>query len=178
MIRGIRVFIPIGTLTLLVSEIMLVTSAFILATYFELSVDPTVFLLDDGGLFRISLVLVSILLGLHFHDLYSQFYVKSRIVLMQQLCLVMGVAFLTQGLIATGFFPPMVTGMIATGEQTGDLDSMLDKVAEYYENESTHAALQLVVILGVVLLLIVAVLVFMKVASFYMGLYGGLSGAG
>src|SRR5947209_14282422 len=100
MIRGFRVFIPNGTLTLLISEIMLVTSAFILATYIDLSVDPTVFLLNDGGLVRISLVLLSILMGLHFHDLYSQFYVKSRIALLQQLCLVMGVAFLMQGLIA------------------------------------------------------------------------------
>src|SRR5947207_9160600 len=100
MIRLFKVFIPVGTLTLLVSEIILVTSAFILATYIDLPVDPTVFLLDDGGLVRITLVLVSILIGLHFHDLYSQFYVKSRIVLIQQLCLVMGIAFLSQGLIA------------------------------------------------------------------------------
>src|SRR5438132_8759089 len=100
MIRLFKVFIPVGTLTLLVSEIILVTSAFILATYIDLPVDPTVFLLDDGGMVRITLVLASILIGLHFHDLYSQFYVKSRIVLIQQLCLVMGIAFLSQGLIA------------------------------------------------------------------------------
>ena len=100
MIRLFKVFIPVGTLTLLVSEILLVTSAFIFATYVVLEVDPTVFLLYDGGLFRISLVLLSIIVGLHFHDLYSQIHVKSRIVLVQQLCLVMGVAFLTQGLIA------------------------------------------------------------------------------
>jgi sugar transferase (PEP-CTERM system associated) len=100
MIRLFKVFIPVGTLTLLVSEAVLVTSAFIFATYLALEVDPTVFLLYDGGLTRILLVLLSILIGLHFHDLYSQFHVKSRIVLVQQLCLVMGVAFLTQGLIA------------------------------------------------------------------------------
>ena len=100
MIRLFKVFIPVGTVTLLVSEAVLVTSAFIFATYLALEVDPTVFLLYDGGLSRILLVLLSILVGLHFHDLYSQYYVKSRIVLIQQLCLVMGVAFLTQGLIA------------------------------------------------------------------------------
>ena len=100
MIRLFKVFIPVGTLTLLVSEAVLVTSAFIFATYLALEVDPTVFLLYDGGLTRILLVLLSILIGLHFHDLYSQFHVKSRIVLVQQLCLVMGVAFLTQGFIA------------------------------------------------------------------------------
>jgi sugar transferase (PEP-CTERM system associated) len=100
MIRLFKVFIPVGTLTLLVSEVLLVTSSFIFATYIVLEVDPTVFLLYDGGLPRIGLVVISILVGLHLHDLYSQIQVKSRIVLIQQLCLVMGVAFLCQGLIA------------------------------------------------------------------------------
>src|ERR1039458_1438225 len=100
MIRLFKVFIPVGALTLLVSEILLVTSAFIFATYLMLEVSPTVFLLYDGGLIRILLVVLSILIGLHFHDLYSRIYVKSRIILAQQLCLVMGLAFLTQGLIA------------------------------------------------------------------------------
>jgi sugar transferase (PEP-CTERM system associated) len=100
MIRLFKVFIPVGTLTLLVSEVLLVTSSFIFATYLVLEVDPTVFLLYDGGLLRIVLVVISILVGLHLHDLYSQIQIKSRIVLVQQLCLVMGVAFLCQGLIA------------------------------------------------------------------------------
>jgi sugar transferase (PEP-CTERM system associated) len=100
MIRLFKVFIPVGTLTLLVSEILLVASAFIFATYTVLEVDPTVFLLYDGGLSRILLVLASILVGLYLHDLYSQIQVKSRVVLIQQLCLVMGAAFLAQSLIA------------------------------------------------------------------------------
>src|SRR5215475_4472297 len=98
MIRLFKVFIPVGTLTLLLSEIVLVASAFVVATYLALDiVDPTVFLLYEGGWQRITLVVVIILAGLHFHDLYSQFRVKSRIVLIQQLCLVMGVACLAQG---------------------------------------------------------------------------------
>ena len=56
MIRLFKVFIPVGTLTLLISEVLLVTSAFIFATYLVLEVDPTVFLLYDGGLSRIALV--------------------------------------------------------------------------------------------------------------------------
>ena len=100
MIRLFKVFIPAGTLTLFVSEALLVASAFIFATYIVLEVDPTVFLLYDGGLSRIALVVISILVGLHLHDLYSQIQVKSRIVLIQQLCLVMGAAFLAQSLIA------------------------------------------------------------------------------
>lgn len=36
---------------------------------------------------------------------------------------------------ATGEFPPMVTQMIAVGEETGNVDGMLSKVADYYERE-------------------------------------------
>ncbi|MCX6627178.1 MAG: sugar transferase [Candidatus Solibacter sp.] len=100
MIRLFKVFIPVGALTLLVSEVLLVTSAFIFATYIALDVAPTVFLLYDGGLLRISLVVLAIVIGLHLHDLYSQIHVKSRIVLLQQLCMVMGAALVTQSLIA------------------------------------------------------------------------------
>jgi sugar transferase (PEP-CTERM system associated) len=99
MIRLFRVFVPVGSLALLSSEILLITSSFILATYLVLEVDPTVFLLYDGGLVRILLVLASILLGMHFHDLYSKIYVRSRTVLAQQLCLVIGIAFLFQALV-------------------------------------------------------------------------------
>jgi type IV pilus assembly protein PilC len=84
---------------------------------------------------------------------------------------------LTQAMVMTGFFPPMFTGMIATGEQTGSLDETLDKSAEYYESEATHASIQLVVILGVVLLLIMAVVVALKVIGFYMTHYGAATGA-
>src|SRR3954464_8371155 len=100
MIRLFKVFIPVGTLTLLISEIVLVTTAFVVSCFLILEEDPTVWLQYDGGWTRIAFVVLSILIGLHFHDLYSQFVVKSRIVLIQQLCLVMGVAFLTQGFIA------------------------------------------------------------------------------
>ena len=32
-------------------------------------------------------------------------------------------------------FPPMVTRKIAVGEETGDIDGMLTKIAEFYESE-------------------------------------------
>ncbi|MBV9508586.1 MAG: sugar transferase [Acidobacteriia bacterium] len=100
MIRLFQVFVPVGTLTLLVSEALLVSSALLLATFLALEVDPSVFLLYDGGLPRIAVVLVSILTGLYLSDLYSQYFVKSRILLLQQLCLVMGAAFLFQAFIS------------------------------------------------------------------------------
>ena len=104
MARLSRVFVPAGALLLLISEILLVAAAFVLATYFELTVDPTVFLLYDGGFEGILLVLLCILVGMYFRDLYSQIRVKSRVVLLQQLCMVFGFAFLMEGLI--GAFAP------------------------------------------------------------------------
>jgi type IV pilus assembly protein PilC len=35
----------------------------------------------------------------------------------------------------TGLMPPMVVQMIAVGEQTGALDAMLNKIADFYEEE-------------------------------------------
>src|ERR1039457_3272404 len=100
MTRFFRVFVPATAVVLLVSEILLTTSAFVVAVYLTLDVDPWVNLIYDGGLVHLIPVLLTILLGMYFNDLYSLFYVKSRIVLLQQLCLVMGGAFLVQGVLS------------------------------------------------------------------------------
>ena len=100
MTRIFRVFVPATAVVLLISEILLIASAFIIAVYMTLDVDPWVNLVYDGGLVHLIPVLLTILLGMYFNDLYSQFYVKSRIVLLQQLCLVMGGAFLVQGVLS------------------------------------------------------------------------------
>jgi len=100
MIRLFRVYVPFGSLALLVSEIILLVTAFGIACYAILPYDPTIFLVDEGGWLRISLVIVTILIGLYFHDLYSDVYVKSKVMLFQQLCLVTGGGFLVQGLLS------------------------------------------------------------------------------
>lgn len=81
---------------------------------------------------------------------------------------------LAQVLGGSRFFPPMFTGMVQTGETSGNLDTMLDKAADYYESESRHATTQLVVALGVLLLVIVAICVGFKLVDFYSKMYGGM----
>ena len=76
------------------------TAAFVLATYAASPTDPELFLLYDNGMVRILVVVLCIAGAMHFHDLYSDLYVKSRILLLQQLCMVAGIAFLLQGLIS------------------------------------------------------------------------------
>ena len=100
MIRLFRVFVPASTLTLLISETLLIVGAYVFAAYMVLQVDPTAYLLYDGGMVSILFVLASILLALYLQDLYSDIYVKSGILLMQQLCLAAGSALLIQGLVS------------------------------------------------------------------------------
>ena len=99
MARFFNVFIPLGVLTLLVSEVLLLACSYVLACNIVLEADPSVFLFYEGGIARISVVVISILLGLHFNDLYTQINVRSGIVLLQQLSLVVGSAFLMQALV-------------------------------------------------------------------------------
>ena len=56
-------------------------------------------------------------------------------------------------------FPPMVVNMVSIGEETGSLDFMLDKVAEFYNNEVEDMTGQLQTILEPVLIAILGVVV-------------------
>ncbi len=100
MIQLFRVFVPAGTLALLVFETVVVISAFIFSTYLLLDLDPTDYLLNNLGLVNVALVSISVLAGLYLQDLYSQIRVKSRILLAQQLLMVIGIVFLLQALIS------------------------------------------------------------------------------
>ena len=103
MIRLFRVFVPTSVLVLIISEAILIFSSYIAACYIVFTqVDPEVFLLYDGGLSRIAIVASMLILGLYFNDLYADFRIRTRILLMQQLCLTMGIAFMAQALLGYG----------------------------------------------------------------------------
>ena len=71
MIRLFRVYVPVGAFALLLSELLLIASCFLVVTFLILSVDPVVFLFTDHGFERIGVVVASILFGLFFEDLYE-----------------------------------------------------------------------------------------------------------
>ena len=83
-------------------------------------------------------------------------------------------------LIKSGLFPPMVVQMISIGEESGALDSMLGKIADFYEDEvdaavaSLAAAIEpvLIIFLGVAVLLIILGM-FMPMISLIQSLSGG-----
>ena len=102
MIRLFRISIPSSAVALVLSEAVLVLSCYVIAAYATLDVASDIFLLEDGGWWRIAFVGAFILLGLHFHDLYEIYRIPSRTLLVQQFCLVLGLAFLLQALLSYG----------------------------------------------------------------------------
>ena len=95
----IHKIVPSTIWALLISELALVATAYVAATYALLDVDPVLWLLYEGGLLRIAVLLVWIAAGFYFQDLYSQFRIRSRFILLQQVSLVLGIAFLFQALV-------------------------------------------------------------------------------
>ncbi|HET6899865.1 MAG TPA: type II secretion system F family protein, partial [Vicinamibacteria bacterium] len=67
---------------------------------------------------------------------------------------VTGVACATvaQPLKESGVFPPMVVQMIGVGEQTGALDAMLSKIADFYEDEVDQAVANLLTLMEPVMI--------------------------
>ena len=59
----------------------------------------------------------------------------------------------------SGLFPPMVEHMISIGEETGNLEDMLENVAEYYEEEVTTATEQMMTVLEPMMILVLALIV-------------------
>ena len=99
MIRLFRVFVPTSVVALVLSEVILIYACFIISTYLVVDSDPQVFLFYDGGLSRVTLVVVSVMLGLYFQDLYNDFRIRSKTLLIQQLCLVIGLVFFSQAIL-------------------------------------------------------------------------------
>ena len=100
MIRLFRVFIPVGVLTVLLTEILLDYRCLRGGIVLRSGSRSDELLLYDNGSISIGIVLFSITIGMYLQDLYSDIYVKSKITLMQQLCLVIGAVFLIRGFIS------------------------------------------------------------------------------
>lgn len=84
---------------------------------------------------------------------------------------------LSQPIEKCGLFPPMVHHMVRIGEETGNIETMLDTLAEYYEEEvevateSLMAALEPLMIIGLAVICMVIIgAVMAPMASMYTGL--------
>lgn len=76
-------------------------------------------------------------------------------------------------------FPPLVSSMIAIGEETGAVDNMLEKIAQFYEREVDEAVSSLTAALEPMLIVFLGVIVGFIVAGMFLPMFsiiGTLSG--
>ena len=71
----------------------------------------------------------------------------------------------------TEVFPGMVTQMIAVGEQTGAMDAMLQKIADFYEEEVDAAVKDLLTLMEPVMIMFLGIVVGGIVISMYLPLF-------
>ena len=74
-------------------------------------------------------------------------------------------------LLESGVFPSMVCSMIAVGESTGALDTMMEKIADFYDDEVDQAVSNLTDAIEPVMLVFLGVLVGGLVVSMYLPIF-------
>ena len=79
---------------------------------------------------------------------------------------------LSKPLEQSGVFPPMVYHMIEIGEETGNMEDMLDKIAAYYDEEVEMATQSLLAAMEPLIIIVMAVIVVPIVLAIMMPMYG------
>jgi type IV pilus assembly protein PilC len=78
----------------------------------------------------------------------------------------------------SNIFPPMVIQMISVGESTGALDSMLSKIADFYEEEVDIAVVNLTSLLEPLLMVFLGIVIGGVVISMYLPIFNMASAIG
>jgi type IV pilus assembly protein PilC len=83
---------------------------------------------------------------------------------------------ISEPLMETGIFPPMVVQMIAVGENTGALDSMLAKIADFYDEEVDAAVSAMTSLLEPLMMVFLGGLVGGMIIAMYLPIFQLASG--
>ena len=78
---------------------------------------------------------------------------------------------LASPLMETGLMPPMVVQMIAVGEQTGALDAMLTKIADFYEEEVDVAVASMTSLIEPIMMVFLGTVIGGLVVAMYMPIF-------
>jgi type IV pilus assembly protein PilC len=78
---------------------------------------------------------------------------------------------LSRALEKQGIFPMLLPQMIAVGEETGQLDSVLNKLANYYESESEHTVKNLTVAIEPMIMVVLGLGVGFLIIAIVMPIY-------
>jgi len=78
---------------------------------------------------------------------------------------------ITAPLKTSGVFPPMVTQMISVGEKTGGLDEMLNKIADFYDEEVDEAVSALTSVIEPIIIVIMGVVIGAILVAMYLPMF-------
>ncbi len=78
---------------------------------------------------------------------------------------------IAQPLLENDVFPPMVAQMVKIGEETGELEKMLSKIADFYEDEVDSAVSSLTSIVEPIMMIGVGIMVGIIIISMYMPMF-------
>lgn len=78
---------------------------------------------------------------------------------------------IAEPLMETGIFPPMVVQMIAVGEATGALDTMLSKIADFYDDEVDAAVSAMTALLEPVMMVFLGGIVGGMIIAMYLPIF-------
>ena len=78
---------------------------------------------------------------------------------------------LADPLLVTGIFPNMVVQMIRVGEETGALDVMLNKIADFYDEEVDDAIGKMMALIEPAMMCLIAVLVGGMLIGMYLPIF-------
>jgi type IV pilus assembly protein PilC len=81
---------------------------------------------------------------------------------------------LSKSLAKIGVFNPIFTAMVLVGEESGSLDTILAKTADYYDEEADTAITQLVAMMEPVLIIFLGVAVAIVLAGIFPLIYGSM----
>ncbi len=82
---------------------------------------------------------------------------------------------IAQPLVDNAIFPPMVSQMVKIGEETGELEKMLGKIADFYEDEVDSAINSLTSIVEPLMMILVGCMVGVIVIAMYLPMFKMLS---
>lgn len=85
---------------------------------------------------------------------------------------------ISEPLKSSAVFPGMVVQMVAVGEQTGALETMLNKIADFYEDEVDEATANLLALLEPIMILFLGIVIGGIVISMYMPMFTLISKIG
>jgi lipopolysaccharide/colanic/teichoic acid biosynthesis glycosyltransferase len=105
MIRIFNIAFPARVISLVISEIALISGCYVIAAWGDADLGGLdVFFGFDSGFWRISVVVLLVIAGFYFRNMYQTVRIADRVVLLQELCMIFGIALIGQGLV--GYLSP------------------------------------------------------------------------